>query len=243
MLRDMRTRFGRSLFGYVFIVMWPLAHLLILMTVYLLVRRITPVGTSAAVFLATGILPYILCLYPSRMIMMSLAQNAPLLYFPIVKSFDVIVARGLMEIITAFWVTTIFCIILFLFGVDIFPTHPEQALLAIFATIYLAFSLGFLGAVIFKVFKPWMVVQIIFLIVMYLTCGALFVPSALSESAQNILWFNPLLHCVEWLRSAYYDAYGYGLLSKPYLLGYSTVVLATGLLLERSIRGIILQTN
>jgi capsular polysaccharide transport system permease protein len=242
MLRDMQTRFGRSFFGYVISVAWPLAHLLALMIIYLLIRRAIPIGTSAPVFLGTGILPYILCLYPARMIMMSLMQNQSLLYFPIVKSFDVILARGILEIITAFWVTVIFCGILYLFGVDIVPVHPEEALLAIFATIYLSFSIGFVSAVIYKMMRAWMVVVILVLIVMYFTSGALIVPSTLPEWAQYYIWFNPLLHSVEWLRAAYYDGYSYGMLSRGYLLGFATVLLAIGLVTERAFRGMILQT-
>ena len=241
MLRDMRTRFGRTLFGYVITVAWPLSHLLILMTVYLVMRSIIPFGTSPAVFFATGLLPYILFLYPSRMIMMSVVQNHPLLYFPIVKSFDVILARGILEVITAFWVTTIFCFVLILFRVDITPIYPEEALMAVLATIYFAFALGFLGAVIYKVFRGWIVVHILFVILLYFTSGALFLPSALPDTTQYFLWFNPLLHCVEWLRSAYYDGYSYGLLTKEYLLGISTAVLFAGLVAERALRGIILQ--
>src|SRR5262245_32923943 len=107
MLRDMRTRFGRSFLGYVITVFWPLTHLLSIMCIYLLIRRIYPIGTSPAVFLATGILPYVLCLYPARMITMCLVINQPLLYFPVVKSFDVIAARSIVEVVTAFWVVAI----------------------------------------------------------------------------------------------------------------------------------------
>ncbi|HRF08156.1 MAG TPA: ABC transporter permease [Xanthobacteraceae bacterium] len=241
MLRDMRTRFGRTFFGYLVIVGWPLSHLLMLMVIYTLTRSVIPIGTNASVFFATGVLPYILCLYPSRMTLMSLVQNYPLLYFPIVKSLDVVLARGLLEIITAFWVTAIFCFLLVLFGIDIMPIHLEEALLAVFATIYLAFSLGFFGALIYKVFRPWQIVHIIAMIVMYFCSGALFLPSALPDTVQYYIWFNPLLHSVEWLRSAYYDGYSYGLLSKPYLLGVSTAFLMAGLIAERSMRGIILQ--
>jgi capsular polysaccharide transport system permease protein len=212
------------------------------MTIYLVIRRAIPVGTSAPVFLGTGILPYILCLYPARMIMMSLLQNQPLLYFPIVKSFDVILARGILEIVTAFWVTVIFCGVLFLFGVDIMPVHPEEALLAIFATIYLSFAIGFLSAVLYKMVKAWMVVLILVLIVMYFTSGALVMPSTMPDWAQYWLWFNPLLHSVEWLRSAYYDGYSYGMLSRGYLIGSATVLLFLGFLAERAFRGIILQS-
>lgn len=241
MLRDMRTRFGRSFFGYVVIVLWPLTHLLGLMSVYLLVRRAIPIGTSAPVFLATGILPYILCLYPARMIMMSLVQNHPLLYFPVVKSFDVIFARGVLEIITAFWVTVIFCVILYIFNVDFMPVLPEEAMLAIFATIYLAFAIGFVSAVLYKMMRAWLAILILLLILMYLTSGALFMPSTLPENVQNYLWFNPLLHSVEWLRSAYYEGYSYGWLSRSYLLGFATALLFVGILAERAVRGYILQ--
>jgi capsular polysaccharide transport system permease protein len=241
MLRDMRTRFGRSFFGYVIIVMWPLTHLLVLMTIYTLVRRLVPIGTSAPVFFGTGILPYILCLYPARMIMLSLVQNKPLLYFPVVKSFDVIVARGMLEVITAFWVIAIFCFILLIFGVDIMPIYPEEALLAIFSTIYLAFSMGFISAVLYGIMRAWVAIQIAILILMYFTSGALFMPSTLPESVQTLLWFNPLLHSVEWLRSAYYDGYGYTLLSRGYLVGFSTALLFIGLLAERMVRGYFLQ--
>lgn len=241
MLRDMRTRFGRTFFGYVITVLWPLTHLLSVMCVYLVARRFFPIGTSPAVFLGTGILPYVLCLYPARMITMSLVLNQPLLYFPVVKSLDVILARGIVEIVTAFWVVAIFCFILFVFGVDVIPIYPQQALLAIFATIYLGFSIGFAGAVIFKAFRPWMVVVIITLIVMYVTSGALFLPSALPEKIQYYLSWNPLFHSVEWLRSAYYDGYGNNLLDRGYLLGFATLNLFIGLVAERAIRGFILQ--
>ena len=240
-LRDMRTRFGRTFLGYVIQVLWPLTHLLVVMSIYLVIRRMMPFGTSPAVFLGTGILPYILCLYPARMITMSLVMNQPLLYFPVVKSFDVILARGFLEIVTAFWVIAIFCFILYVFGVEVMPIYPEQALLAIFATIYLGFSIGFLGAVIFKIFKPWLVVVFVTLIVMYITSGVFLFPGALPPKIQYYMSWNPLFHSVEWLRSAYYGGYGNDILDRGYLVGYASVNLFAGLLAERVIRKFVLQ--
>lgn len=240
-LRDMRTRFGHTFFGYVIMVAWPLSHLLALLTIYVFLRSVIPMGTSAPVFFATGILPYILCLYPSRMIAMCIIQNRPLLYFPIVKSFDVIVARSFLEIVTAFWVVVLFCIILYAFDVDIFPVYPEEAILAIAATIYFSLSLGFISAVLFQLTRAWIVVLIVSQIGMYFTSGALFLPSALPETTQYWLSWNPLLHCVEWLRSAYYDGYNYGLLNRQYLVGFSTALLCIGMIAERAFRGYLLE--
>lgn len=240
-LRDMRTRFGRTFFGYVISVLWPLSHLATMMCVYLLARRLAPFGTSSSVFLATGILPYILCLYPARMIALSLVQNKPLLYFPVVKSFDVVLARGILEIVTAFWVVTLFSASLFVFGVDVTPVFPEEAIGAIFATIFLGFSIGFFSAVLYSVMRAWIVFMIVALMVMYFASGALVIPSALSRNMQYYMSFNPLFHAVEWLRSAYYDGYGYGLISKTYLLSFSATLLFMALLAERFIRQFVLK--
>jgi capsular polysaccharide transport system permease protein len=60
MLRDTRTRFGRTFFGYVFIVAKPLMHLLLILALWLTIRgRVALLGTNAAVFWATGLLPYV----------------------------------------------------------------------------------------------------------------------------------------------------------------------------------------
>lgn len=242
MLRDTRTRVGRTFFGFAFVVLKPLSHLLFLMTMFLFIRgRLALVGTSPAVFWATGLLPYILCLYPARMMMHSLVESRPLLFFPIVKPIDVIVARGVVEILTAFWVCLIFGIILLSFSVDIVPLSYFDALAAILATIYLGFCMGFFCAVAFKLTRAWGVIMMIGLVVMYFTSGVFFIPSLLPPQFQYFIWFNPLLHCVEWMRSAYYDGFGYGLLSRTYLFSYATMSLFLGLLLEKAARGRVLQ--
>jgi capsular polysaccharide transport system permease protein len=239
-LRDMRTRFGRTFFGYVVIVGWPLSHLFVMMGIYLLMQRVAPIGTSLPVFLATGILPYILCLYPGRMIMVCLAQNHALLYFPIVKPIDVVLGRGILEIVTAFWVTTIFALSLYIFGVDIAPLHYQEAIQAVIVTIFFGFSYGFIGAILFKLMRAWIAPHLLILVLMYVTSGVFFVPTNLPEGIQNIIWYNPLMHCVEWLRSAYYDDYGYGMLDRGYVIGFATVLFVVGLITERMVRGRVL---
>jgi len=211
------------------------------MSLYMLTRSFVAVGTSPAVFFGTGILPYILCFYPARMIMVCIVQNHVLLYFPIVKSIDVIVARSILEVITAFWVIAIFCLVLIVFRVDILPIYPEEALLAVFATLYLGVAIGFVGAIMYKLLKAWQAIQILTLIAMYFFSGALAPPTIFPEQVQYYMSFNPLLHAVEWLRAAYYDGYSYGLLDRQYLVGVSTALLLLGLAAERAVRGAILE--
>jgi capsular polysaccharide transport system permease protein len=242
-LRDTRTRFGRTFGGWVIMVVWPLTHGLLLMSGYYILHRVAPVGTDVSVFVGTGVLPYIICLYPARMMMMSLAQNQPLLNFPIVKSADIIIARGALEIINSLWVISLLCVIMYIAGIDFMPQRPEEAMLAILATIYFGFAIGFISAVFYKLARAWLGIQIGLFALMYISSGAFFVPAVLPPVVRDIIWYNPLFHAVEWLRSAYYEGYGNGMLNREYLLGCATMILFIGMLAERGVRGKLMEVN
>src|SRR5258708_19680631 len=82
-LRDSRARFGTGIFSYLVAISVPFTHLMGLMSVPLLVDQIAPFGTNYGLYAATGVLPYILFLYPGRMTMLCIVDRGPLLRFPI----------------------------------------------------------------------------------------------------------------------------------------------------------------
>ena len=240
-LRDMKTRFGTGLVSYVIAIGIPFLHLVFMMVIPLSINAVAPIGLDYGLFVATGLLPYILCLYPSRMTMLCLVDGASLLGFPIVKSLDVMLARACLEIIIAFSVILFFGLFLLLFRVDIVPYNAAEATGAILSTILLGIGLGLSGAIFFKLARAWLFIQLTILIVMYLTSGAIFMPRTLPPELRFWIWFNPLFHCVEWLRLAYYQGYGEDMLSRTYLLSYATALIAFALAAERAIRGRMLQ--
>ncbi|WDZ80935.1 ABC transporter permease (plasmid) [Ensifer adhaerens] len=237
MLRDMRTRFGRSYLGYLIAIAWPLVHLSGIVVVMTYVNKLMPLGGDPAVFIATGVVPYVLCLYPSRMMGYSIDSNKPLFLFPAVKALDLMISRAIVEFLTAFVVVFLFGFCAFLAGVDLTPLDVETGATAILATVYFAISVGILNTIISSVVKFWSILFIVVMLALYLTAGIFVLPSTFPASVQNIMWFNPIFQCVEWLRSAYYEGYGDELLSKGYLVSLATVCLFLGLLGERFIRG------
>ena len=238
MLRDMKTRFGRSHVGYFIAILWPLLHMLGIMGVQYFAGRVTPIGTDLTIFSATGVLPYILCIYPARMMMMGIVSNQPLLLFSIVKTTDMIAARVVLETLTACVVLFVFMAILYTAGVDIQPLDSAEAVFAVLASILLGISMGCVNAVFFALFRMgWMVVFILITISLYASSGAFILSSNIPERIRDVLWFNPLFQCVEWLRSAYYDGYGHSSLSRTYVIGFSVVCLALGLIFEKLFRG------
>lgn len=237
----MRTRFGRTHLGYLLAVAWPVAHSIFILLAHALVNKVAPIGGDPIVFVSTGIIPYVMCFYPSRMMTFSVEHNRALLLFPIVRVSDIIFARAILEFLSSFVVAILFFGIIILFiGIDMRPISYTEAITGVLAAMYFGIAMGLVNTLIMSIFKFWNVIQILTMLIMYLSCGALFVPSGLSQDIQYYLWFNPLLHCVEWLRSAYYEGYGDELLSKKYLLIISTYLFFIGLLGERFVRGRIL---
>jgi capsular polysaccharide transport system permease protein len=240
-LRDLRTRFGRNPAAYIIAVLWPFAHLVVLLVVYVGFGRKDPVGTNVIEFLSTGILPFIIWLYPTRMTTQSTLENRPLLFFSRVTIFDIVIARSILETLTAFAVLGVYAAFLGLFFVEIRIHDPARAFTALCATIYLAVSLGALNALIALINPRWPVMFGLFTILSYITCGAFFVPDALPEPYRTYLSYFPLVHSVEWFRSGYYANYPAMILSETYLLTFSTAILCAALVFERLARGRLLR--
>ncbi|MDF8358666.1 ABC transporter permease [Ensifer adhaerens] len=242
MIRDMRTRFGRSHLGYLVAIAWPLVHLSVLVSMMLYANRVIPLGTDPAVFVVTGVLPYILCLYPARMMGYAVEANKSLFLFPAVRVFDVITARAVVEFLTAFTVVIIFCSVLMASGVEIMPNNIPDWASAVIATVYLSICMGFVNTIVSSLFKMWHVIFVLLMFLMYATAGVFVLPSTFSAEVRDVMWFNPLLHCVEWIRSTYYEGYGDDMLSRGYVLWVATICLMVGLLGERFLRGKLLSS-
>ena len=242
-LRDMKTRFGRSHLGYLIAIAWPLAHMGGIMGVQFVVGRVVPIGTDLTIFAATGVLPYILCIYPARQMTLGIASNQPLLLFSIVKTTDMMIARAVLEVMTSCTVGLIFLFTLYSMNVDLQPIDSTEAILAVLTSIFLGVSIGFVNAVFYMIFKTvWLIVFILIAILMYSTSGAFLLSSTLPEAVRDILWYNPLFQCVEWLRLAYYDGYAGTTLNRTYVLGFALSCLFIGLVGERIFRGQCYQT-
>lgn len=237
-LRDMRTRFGRSHLGYILAVLWPLTHLVGITIIFTVLRRSAPIfGTDNAVFLATGALPYILVMYPSRMTSFAIDMNKPLFIFPIVSPLDLITARVVVEFLTAFSVIIIFSAGCLMFGVNIIPRDVTIASMAIFSTVYLSVCFGLLSTILVALTDFWKTASAIVMVFAYISSGIFAPMETLSPNIQAILSYNPLTHCVEWLRSAYFIGYGDSFVSRPYVFWTATVMLFLSLLGERFLRG------
>ncbi|ADZ70971.1 ABC transporter permease [Polymorphum gilvum] len=240
-LRDMRTRFGRSHFGYLIQIAWPLFHLFLLIAIPHLLARVPPIGTDLTIYLVTAFLPYVLLFYPARLMCLAIIVARPLLLFPIVKSSDILIARALLEGLTSYVVTLIAIACLALMGKDVMPDDLIEAVFAILAIIFVGIGYGSLNAVITTMFPPWNIVAVLTMVLMYATAMPWVLPTFLTPEIQYWLSWNPLFQCADWLKTAYFAGYQSGLLDRTYLIGTGVLTFFSAFLIERAIRGRLLE--
>jgi capsular polysaccharide transport system permease protein len=238
MLRDMRTRFFNHGLGFLLVIIWPLAHMFVLLTIYSLFGRRAPFGDSLYIFFGTGLVPTLSFMYVSRQMAMSVVSNRPMLAFPAIHITDIIFGRATLEILGSFLMALTVFSILMLNGEHAIPTHIPDAIAALCATLLLAVGIGSLISLIAAVLPQIVTVYFLVIIATYLFSGTLFVPSYLPEQIIGILSWNPVMHGVEWMRTAYFIDYPRQVLSKTYLVSFGVCSLGLGLALERFLKPI-----
>ncbi len=240
-LRDMRSRFFNHGIGFLMVPLWPLVHILILLTIYTVMGRASPFGDNLLIFFATGLLPTLTFMYVSRGMAMSVISNRNMMSFPIVKTLDIMTGRAFLEFIGASLTLLLLFAILSLHGEDPFPIDPFEAILAYLSVIVLAVGVGYLVAVACLLIQFFITIWSLTLIVIYLSSGVMFVPSRLPDNLVYYLSFNPVFQVVEWVRSAYFLGSASRHLDKQYVLACGLVCLCLGLLTERLLRRHILE--
>ncbi|MET7246618.1 ABC transporter permease [Methylobacterium sp. EM32] len=208
MLRDIRTRFGGTMWGYGIAVAWPCAHILIIMTAYKITHRPTPIGDSIVLFAVSGLSPYIIMNYMSRKMMEGPLQNRQLIYFPQVKFFDVVMSRAIVEICTSalsifmvFFIST--CV-----GAEIIPIDPFMFCVSMLFSLAFAMGLGFTNVFISQIFPQWQMVFIVPGLIMYFTSGTVIPIEAMPAVVYDYVQWNPLMQIVKVCRSGFYPGYG-----------------------------------
>ena len=241
-MRDVQTRFFGTPLGFIIAIAWPVSHIFLLILINGAAGRAPPYGDNASLFFATGVVPFMCFNYMSRFTMLGVMLNKPLLAYPIVKVGDILFARATLEVLNAAVVVIVTMVILTAMGVDVKPPRPQEAMYALLACMLLGLGFGIVNGVIAGIFPFWFTPFALFQMVLWIASGVIMVPDELPEGMRYWLSWNPALIGVEWMRSAYYEGYGLGeLLDKRYMLGFATASIFIGLVMERTMRGRILQ--
>jgi capsular polysaccharide transport system permease protein len=216
---------------------WPLSHIMILVILNVNFGRAAPYGESAALWFATGVVPFMIFSYTARFVMLGIALNRPLLAFPNIKILDILFSRVIIECLISALVVIVLMVIFLMLGIDFMPHDIPQAFYALLAAYWLGIGMGIINAIAAMIWIQWVTVFVLYTVILWLTGGVFFVPNSMPEYIRDLLWFHPTIHCSEWLRNAFFSSYNSMVLDKTYVLSLATICVFVGLALERLIRG------
>lgn len=231
MLREMSTRYGRSPGGYIWAIVEPMAAIFLLAIGFSLLIRSPSLGNSFILFYATGFIPFNIYQQISLMVARSIVFSRQLLYYPAVSWFDAVLARLILHILTGVMVSYLTMMVVFSLIETRAVLEVGPIFLAVTLTAILGFGVGVLNCVLNGLFPVWEQIWSIVTKPLFLASGVIYIYEDLPQVAQNILWYNPLIHVTGIMRTGFYPMYAPQYISVIYVIVAALIPAVFGLML------------
>ncbi|TNJ40948.1 ABC transporter permease [Phaeobacter sp. B1627] len=232
-LREMSTSYGRSPGGYVWAVLQPLAMIALMTLAFSVLLRSPSLGTSFLLFYATGFLVLRMFQEVSIAVGGAIGFNQALLAYPRVTYVDTLVARGVLAVLTQVMVCAIVFATVFTLE-DIRVIMNFTPVLQTFgAVVLLATGVGTFNAYMSFSFPLYKTIWGVATRPLMLVSGIFYIYEDLPTFAQNILWYNPLVHLTGLIRTGFYASYDPNYISLIYVCLWGAIPMFFGVLLLR----------
>jgi len=206
-LREARGRIGDKRFGAVWLLLEPLAHLLIFTLLFSAIRGREITGLEYPVFLLVGMAPFLLYRNIALRSMDSLKANRSLFAYKQVKPLDTLVARTLVEASISAFVYVLIVIGFAWYGYDMSIEAPIEWLGTVGLGLLFAFALGILLALIANTVPGIRLFIRMLFMPLYFISAVLHPAAYLPQALMPVLLINPFLHLMELLRAEVFTYY------------------------------------
>lgn len=240
-LREMGTRYGRRPGGYAWALLQPLGIIVVLAFAFSLLARSPSLGTSFLLFKGTGLMIVQIVTALSHTVGHAMAYSRALLFYPRVAWIDAVLARFALNTLVLWVVTT-----LILFGIILYDSPMPmlawgRIAVAMGLATLLGLGLGCLNCFLFQRFPVWQNIWGMITAPLFLVSGVIFLFEDMPPLAQEVLWYNPVLHVTGLMRDGFYPGYAPGYISLAYVGACALVPMVLGLLLLRQYHRDLLQ--
>lgn len=231
MLREMVTTYGRSPGGYAWAVLEPVAAIALLAFAFSLAFHAPSLGSSFALFYATGYLVYMLFHDICNKTAAAIRFSKSLLTFSAVSWLDALVARFILNMLTHLMVfAVVFGAMLGFLDTRADPDLPRIVNALGMASV-LGLGAGVMNCYLFMAFPVWERVWMVVTRPLFIISGVFFLFEDLPSWVRDILWFNPLFHATGEMRAGMYPTYAPIYVSSPFVYGLGLGLVLLGLML------------
>jgi len=235
-LREIKTRFGKTTLGYFWALFEPMIFIGFFATLWSFMRT-GPGGMELLPFLITGFGTFLFFRGTFQFPMMAIRINKQLLTYPQVTPFSIVLARGTLEYVTMAVVFLMLLAISGALGYDMTIENPLRLLGAVTLAALLGLGFGFIASTLQVIFPSTAEIAGAFVMrPLFMLSGNFFTAGMMPEAAREWLLLNPVMHCLEMARSAYFREFESPYADPAYLAWWVVGTLFAGLLLQRALR-------
>lgn len=234
LLRELSSRFGKSRGGFIWVLVEPVAHLLVPVTIIAFIRHLAVPGVEYPVFLVYGFLPFLIFKATCMQILNGVNTSKGLLSYRQVFLMDVFIAKAMAYVVIQAVVFAIVLTGLALLGYDVLPPRPVELAAVQVLAILVAFGLGLILAAVASLIPDTRPVIMVMFMPLYLASGVIIPVTRFSDEIVQWLALNPVLHVVELSRVAAVQGYEpTKYMSITYPVEFALVATIIGLMLYR----------
>lgn len=207
-IRELKTRFGESRLGYLWIITEPLLHVVMLLLIFSVFQDRMMPQVPFSLFLITGLIPYFLFQHIATALMNSVPANIALFAYKPVKPFSVYVTRTILEVMI--YGIIFGMLLLFFWWFDLAPFsigHPLELFGVLGMIILFAMAVGIGLSVLMHRFSNLKLLVKVGFTLLYFLSGIMYPLWILPGQYLYFLQFNPLLHLIELFRESFFNYY------------------------------------
>lgn len=224
---------GRSLLGYLWQIVAPAVGILVTSAILDAFFRDPPMGTSFALFVASGMLPYAFFMEVSSNVGAAVRFSRQLLNYPNVTFMHALLARFILLVMTKLVVYVVVLAAI----VHIYDLSPYFDYGSIGTALALAFFAGFaLGAFncLLLCFIPlWDRIWALITRPLFLFSAVIYPFDSVPLPYRDWLWWNPIIHMVGLMRRGIYPTYEAAYVSVTYITSIILIVIPVALFFLR----------
>jgi capsular polysaccharide transport system permease protein len=242
-VRELNARFGRYSLGYIWALLEPIVFILMFSYIRGRFTGADMAGIAPILFFASGVLTFALFRNIITTSVAAVESNQGLFNYQRVKPADIVVARGLLEVLVIVSTAALLFSGLCMAGYN-FKWHSTIEVLCVLGCLsMLAGGLGLIGCIIGPLWQDSKMIVPMILRPFFYVSGILFPANAIPGKFREFALWNPILHGLELMREAIFANYTSHEGSWRYLFGCSAVSFLIGLTVYRLFRVTVLTSG
>jgi len=206
-VRELNSRFARFKLGYLWALLEPISVIVILS---LIRGRFTAgyvAGINPVLFFASGIIAYLLFRNIATSSLLSIEANRGLFNYQRVKPADILVARGILDLLVALGTSCFIFPGMYLSGFKFTWNNSLEVMAALVCLLMLAGGLGCVCSVLGPLWPEARKVVPMFIRPLFYASGIFYPANSIPPGLKKYALMNPLLHAIEILRGAMFAGY------------------------------------